>query len=234
MKTLQIIRRCVCVGLLFALLVTASNFTLAQGKIAAELSVDASSADGFVTINGERALSGRSVLSPAEIVTSPEATAKVSLAKTGVVIIAPNSKARLSFDQAKISGDFQSGKLKLDVPAGTALSLRTPDGTIAVSGRDEETVFNVALENGRTRIGTLSGVATFNGVPVPAGQVYPLGSDPSAAVLPDPQTTPGAGAGGISNTTLFVIIAVAGAVGLGAALALSGGGDDDRVVSPVR
>lgn len=237
MKIENFLRQFICCGLLIALSLAASKFTLAQGQFAGDLTVTTSSggggSDSFVTVNGERASSGRAVVSPSEIVTSPLASARISLPRTGVVMLAPETRMSLSFAPAKISGEIRAGKITVSVLPGTTLDLRTPDGTVNIAARTDETIINVDFVDGRTRVGTLSGVATFNGVPVPAGQVYMLGANPgvvpAAAPVPAAQTA----GGGLSNTTLLVLVAVAGAVGLGVALGLSGGDDDNTVpVSP--
>ncbi len=69
---------------------TSPNFMLAQEKLLGELTIEKNaSADDeqFVTVNGERVISGRSIMSPAEIETSPQTTAKISIAKTGIIKI---------------------------------------------------------------------------------------------------------------------------------------------------
>lgn len=230
MKTQKLLVKYACLCVITSMWLATSNVALfAQEKTVGDLTI---SGAGAVTVNGENAASGRTIASPSEIATTGQATAKISIAKAGVVILAPNSRMNLSFNSSSISGDFLAGRLTVDVLPNASLNLQTPDGAITTAGRSEETVVNIDFDNGKTRISTLSGAVNFNGVSVPAGQVYS-----ASGVATNSGQSSGGGssnksAGG-SSSLLLILLAVAGAAGVGVALGLKGS-NDSTPVSPTR
>jgi hypothetical protein len=225
------IRKFISLGLFIAITLTSPQFLLAQTtRPTGELTITSTGEGGFVMLNGERVVDGRTITSPSEIVTSPQARAKISLAQTGTILIEPNSRLNLSFANSGISGEFSDGEVTIETAAGTTVNILTPDGTLTVPNRNQINVVKISKENGRTRINTLTGQATFNNVLVSAGDFYP---QPSAT----PDKTAGAGStrsGGGNNSLL--IIALLGAAGGAAVLALlaSSNNDDSPTVSPTR
>ncbi|MGI8639507.1 MAG: hypothetical protein ACR2MG_06080 [Pyrinomonadaceae bacterium] len=220
----------VFLGLIFFAL---PQFVLAQEKLLGDLTIESSasaSGEQFVTINGERVISGRSIMSPAEIETPAQTTAKISLAKTGIIKIAPNSKMSLYFDNASISGDFLQGNLTVDALPFTKFNILTADGAITASNLTQENVFVVNLVNNKTQVKTLTGEVLFNGILLAAGQTYPnvIGNTNSTAKKDD-----NAGGSGSSNIIL-ITLGVIGAVAVVAALSLSGGNNNNSTVSPTR
>ncbi|HEX8249523.1 MAG TPA: hypothetical protein VF599_15205 [Pyrinomonadaceae bacterium] len=223
------IRKSISLGVLMAILLTSPQFLLAQtSRLVGELTITSTGEGGFVTVNGERVVSGRSITSPSEIATSPQARARISLAQTGTVLIEPNSKLNLSFANAGISGEFSSGEVTIETVPNTTVNILTADGTLTIPNRNQINIIKISKDGGRTRINTLTGQAMFNNVLVSAGEFYPQPD----AVTPD--KTGGAGTNRSGGNSLL-IIALLGAAGGAAVLALvasSSGGGDSSPVSP--
>ncbi len=114
MKTF--IYKIITLALFLAICGAFPEFMFAQEKLLGELTIESSTPGGgekFVTINGERVTGGRSIMSPAEIETPAQTTAKISLAKTGIIKIAPGSKMNLYFDNLSITGDLLNGSITI-------------------------------------------------------------------------------------------------------------------------
>jgi len=223
------IRKFIALSLFAAILLTSPQFLLAQTpRPVGELTITSTGDGGFVTINGERGVSGRSITSPSEITTSPQARAKISLAQTGTILIEPNSRLNLSFANAGISGEFFEGEVTIETVPNTSVNILTADGTLTIPNRNQVNIIKISKDGGRTRINTLTGQAMFNNVPVSAGEFYP---QPTST--PD-KTGGGSNRSGGSNSVL--LIALLGAAGGAAVLALlaSSNNDDNSTVSPTR
>jgi len=212
--------------LVIAILALLPKAAAAQNRLVGELVITTLSPEGFVTVNGERAASGRSVTSPSDILTSPQATAKLLLPQTGSVSFAPGSKFNLSFVNSSIAGDFLAGEITVETAPNTAINLFTPDGTITTPNRSQVNIIKVSIENGKTRLTTIKGEAMFNIVLVSAGQTYTPTTSGGVTSTSDAATT------GSVNPLLIlgVLGAVAGAVVI--ALAVSSNNNDNPVVSP--
>lgn len=207
-----------------------SQLIFSQEKLLGELTLENNTSaigEQFITINKERVLSGRSIMSPAEIETSAQTSAKISLPKTGLFRIDVNSKMNLYFDNASISGDLLQGNITVDALPFTKFNILTSDGAITASNISNENVFVVNLVNKKTQVKVLAGEVLFNGVLLIAGQTYPaeLGK-------PDALKTNNSSSSGSSNIIL-IVLGVAAAVAVVAAVSLSGG-DDNSSISPVR
>ncbi len=200
-----------------------------MGELTIENAIPGNSGQ-FVNLNGERVLSGRSITSPAKIETPAQTSAKISLARTGIIKIAPDSKMNLYFENWSISGDFLLGSITVDSLPFTKFNILTADGAITASNINSENVFVVNLVNKKTQLKVLSGEVLFNGILLVAGQSYP--NEPLASNAPDKTVSSGSGA---NNNLIFIALGAAGAVALIAALALSGGSDNNNsTVSPIR
>ncbi len=208
------------------------TFTAAQDKLLGELTIEnnpAASGEPFITLNGERVLSGRSVVSPADIETPAQTSAKISLTGTGILKIAPASKMNLYFEKTSISGDFLKGSVTVDALAYTKFNILTPEGAVTASNLNNENVFVINLVNNKTQVNVLAGEVLFNGVLVIAGQTYPA---QTADANPVKNNNPG---GANSNKLLYIILGAAGAAAVIAALSLSGGSNNNNSnVSPIR
>lgn len=197
----------------------------AQKQLVGELVITKTSPEDFVTVNGERAVSGRSVTSPSDIATSPGATAKLSLPQTGTILIAPNSKLNLSFVNMSIAGDFLAGQATVETEPNTAINLFPPDGTITTPNRGQVNAVRVLIENGATRVETLKGAVLFNIVLVSAGESYSPASNNRAAADSD--------SSGVSPYLIFGVLGAVGAAVL-IALSVSSNDGDNPTVSPNR
>ncbi len=186
--------------------------------------------DQFITLNGERVVSGRSVMSPADIETPVQTAAKISLPKTGIIKISPASKMNLYFENASISGDFLKGNMTVDALPFTKFNILTPEGAITASDVNNENVFVVNLIDNKTQVNVLAGEVLFNGILVIAGQTYPAQNADA-----DPAKKNNNAGGANSNSLIYIVLGAAGAAALIAALSLSGGGSDNNSnVSPIR
>ncbi|HEX8367137.1 MAG TPA: hypothetical protein VF604_01100 [Pyrinomonadaceae bacterium] len=223
------IRKFISLGLFMAILLTSPQFLLAQtARLVGELTITSAGEGGFVTVNGERVVSGRSITSPSEITTSPQARARIALAQTGTILIEPNSKLNLSFADAGISGEFSSGEVTIETVPNTTVNILTADGTLTIPNRNQINIIKLSKDGGRTRINTLNGQAMFNNVLVSAGEFYP---QPDATT---PDKTGGAGTNRSGGGKSLLIIALLGAAAGAAVLALaaSSSNDDNSPVSP--
>ncbi len=201
----------------------------AQEKVLGELTIEnnvSAIGEQFVTVNNERVISGRSIMSPSEIETPAQTAAKVTIAKTGFIRLASGSKMNLYFENASISGDFLQGNITVDALPFTKFNILTSDGAITALNINNENVFVVNLVNNKTQVKVLSGEVLFNGTLLVAGQTFPTDLGNSNAKKND---NPG-GAG--SNNLIYIILGAAAAVVI-AAVSLSGGSDNNSV-SPVR
>lgn len=228
------IRKFVALGVFFAVLLASSpQFLLAQTpRPVGELTITSLGEGGFVTVNGERVVDGRSITSPSEITTSPQARAKIALAQTGTILLEPNSKLNLSFASGGISGEFSAGEVTIETVPNTSLNILTADGTLTLPNRNQANVVKLSKDGGgRTRINTLTGQALFNNVVVSAGEFYPQTTD-----APD-RRTGGAGnnrSGGSNSVLIIALLGAAGGAAVLALLASSGGDDNNSPVSPTR
>ncbi len=229
------IHKFIVISLVITILASSPKFLLAQQKLLGELSITKNSPEGFVTVNDERVISGRSIASPSLILTSPQANAKVSLAKTGTVFLSPNSKLNLSFINSSISMDIFSGEIVIETVPNTSLNLFPPDGNVTLPIENQANIIKVKVINGKTQVQTLVGKAQFNTVLVSAGETYPVSFDNN--------TTPNKPAERDDNSSNdskgfnpLLIVGLVGAVAAIALVALSGssGNSDTPVVSPTR
>ena len=227
------IQKFIAFSLVLIVLLISPQVSLAQSKlVAAELVITKNSPEGFVSINGERVLSGRSIISSSEIITSPQASAKVLLPQTGTVLISPNSKLILSFINSSVSGELSYGEATIETIPNTSLNFLAPDGAITLPNQNQANIVKVAVENKRTRIQTLTGAVNFNNVLISAGEFYPLATNDNAKS--------GKSAGDDSNMSNgfnpLLIIGIIGAVAGVAVIALSAssGGSDTLTLSPTR
>ena len=199
------------------------------GELTVTKNGSTAASDGFVTIDGVRAASGRSVMSPSEIVTPPDATAKILLGQTGAVTVAPNSTLSLTFVDSSIAGDLTTGEVTLETVPNTALNIFTKEGGVWTPNRNEKNTVKISVQNGTTRITVLEGQVMFNQVFVSAGETFPK------LTSGDDQTSPDS-ASSSDGISPLLIVGILGAVGAAVLIALtvSSGDDNNPVVSPTR
>lgn len=228
-----LIHKFVAISLAVVILVSSPNSLLAQQKFLGELSMTKNSPEGFVTVNGERVVTERSITSPSLILTSPQASSKVSLAKTGNILLSPDSKLNLSFINSSISMDIVSGEITIETVPNTSLNLFTPDGNLTLPIENQANIIRVKVVNGKTLVQTLAGKARFNSVLVSAGEFYPLISNNETISNKSIERDD------TDNSKSFnplLIVGLLGAVGAIAIVALSGssGKTAAPIVSPTR
>lgn len=133
MNSKQLVKKILTLCLTIAVFSTYSTVALAASdKIVGELSISGNNDRGeapAVTVNGEAAQNGRSILSSSTIATSPNASAVISVAKIGQIELAPETVVTVSFSEKGLSGDLISGKITA-LGVSENVSVKTPDGKI--------------------------------------------------------------------------------------------------------
>jgi hypothetical protein len=114
--------------LMVTVFVSTSMIALAKtgNSMAGEIIVSGRSTNGvepLVTLNGERAFSGRTFFESGVITTSETASATIKLGKLGYINLAPNSAMSLSFNENTISGKIISGDVKVFNNAGVTVNV---------------------------------------------------------------------------------------------------------------
>lgn len=224
----KIIRKLIALFLFTAVHIASMPSLQAQNKLVGELTV-VSNKSGAVTVNGEPSMSGRSIMSPSEIATISLTTARISIPKTGIINLLPNSKIKLSFTESNISIDLLGGEFTIDTFQNTAVNILTSDGSITVSDKSGINAFRVKSLGGDTTVNTTTGEVIFNNTAVAAGESFPK---QSGSIIADDSGNDKA-----KDNSLLLI----GLSGAGAAIAvlilvgMSGSGNDSPpVLSPVR
>lgn len=166
---------------LLATILMASSIT-ARHQLLGQLTIESNSSTSFIEMNGEMAVSGSTVLPATEIVTPGESSAKISFGKVGQIELAPNSKINLNFSETTISSVLTSGQLTLAAAPNIRIAIQTADGIITNPDRSKNNVFIVDFANGKTRVRTQRGTATFNGTAIPEGQTFSEGMLDSTSV----------------------------------------------------
>ena len=225
-------------GLIAALLLTSPTVLLAQSGTTGQLVVTGNNSrtpDNFVTVNGDNALSGRTVFSPAKIATSPDANAKIILSKLGsTVIFSPGSTMNLSFTNNSISGDVSSGTVTIQNIGQTKVNITTSGGAVVFSS--QPSAVQISVSNGKTQVCVIDGETTYNNTVIAAGQVQCATPPVAGNAVPQTNTPPtGSAAGGSPNYLLFGLIGAAvAAVVIGVVVANNGGGGSTTPVSPTQ
>jgi hypothetical protein len=224
----KIIRKFTALFLFTAVHIASMPSLQAQHKLVGELTV-VSNKSGAVTVNGEPSVSGRSIVSPSEIATISLTTARISIPKTGIINLSPNTKIKLSFTESNISIDLLGGEFTIDTVQDTAVNILTSDGVITVSDKSRINAFRVKSLGGNTTVNTTTGELLFNNIAVAAGESFPR---QSGSIIADDS-----GKDKAANNSLLLI----GLLGAGAAVAvlilvgMSGSGNNPApVLSPVR
>jgi hypothetical protein len=211
------------------ILLSSPFYLLAQNKLVGELIITQTTPEGFVSVNNERAISGRSITSTSEIVTSPQASAKILLPQTGTVLISPNSKLILSFINSSISGDLSFGEVTIETLPNTSLNILVPDGAITTPNQNQANIVKATVENKKTRIQTLTGAVNFNNILISAGEFYPLTTNDKTKSDKSAKTD-----SNISKSfNPLLILGILGAVAV-VALVVSSSKNESSTVSPIR
>jgi hypothetical protein len=219
----------ISIGLVCVFFATSALIVLSQQKLTGELTITGPGGDSDpVTINGEGALSGRTVVSPLEIATPAQTTATILINGVGKLEFGPNSRMNLTFTDGKISGFFIQGKVTIVSSRQTAFTIDTVDGVVTAPNPELVNVVDIYFdEDKNTKVKPITGSASFNGKLISVGQIGGAGAQAASAGV-----APGGGGGSLFTTILPVVSAAAGAAGLASTVADKIG--DDEVVSPVR
>ena len=204
----------------------------AQTPVVGSLTVTASagnkSEDSKFSLNGEAAMSGRTVTSPAEISTGAAASGEIKIPNIGAVKIQPLTKMNLYFNSNSISGDISTGQITVENSPRTSLNILTPDGAVTGMTTDQILSVQISVKSGRTQIRALAGEVSFNGIKIAAGQSF-------NNALPNAKNDDDDDSGKKSNNFLLIALLVAGGGAAAAILALSSGGNGSSgTVSPTR
>ncbi|HEX9959885.1 MAG TPA: hypothetical protein VGB00_03075 [Pyrinomonadaceae bacterium] len=150
--------------------------------MAGEIIVSGSGENSAVTLNGERAYSGRTFFSSGVIATPETGSAVVNLGKLGRINVAPNSLLSLSFTPNSISGKLSSGQIKVFSSEGVSVNIETSDNVVT-NDANQSGVFTVNVQSGATQAVAESGSITLkNGVP-PTPQQTPTDDDDDNSIL---------------------------------------------------
>lgn len=148
--------------LMLAVLTTSSSmFVLAatpdKQALVGELIVSGSE-EAVVMVDGERAVSGRTVLSTSVVTTPANAGATISFGNAGRIDIAPNSTVNLNTAEKSIAATLTAGKVKVFNNAGVEAKIITSD-EIVTADANQSNLFAVNFESGATTASTESGMA---------------------------------------------------------------------------
>ncbi len=199
------------------------------------------SVTGQVMINGQQVMTNSTVVSGSNIVTANNATAIISLGKTGRIELLGNSNITLKFSETGITGILSQGKARVSSSAGVATTITTKDAAV-IADAGQSNSFAVDVECSHTHVDTFSGLVTMRsgandkqiaaGTDAVAGNLSQQGCQPCVRPGPD---APVAAIG----TFPLVALLLAAAGGVGAALLLGSDiepepSDPVVVVSPIR
>lgn len=230
MNRFLILHKFVLFGLVCVFFLTSPLVVFSQQKLTGELTVTGGTGGDSdpVTINGEGALSGRTVVSPLEIATPDKASASIVINGVGRLEFAPNTRMNLTFADGKIAGFFIHGSVTIVTSQKTAFTIETIDGVITAPNPELVNIINIYFEEKETRVKPITGFAAFNGKLISVGQIGGAGAQLATATA-----SPAAGGSSIFTTVLPVVSAAAGVVGVTSAVADKLGNSDEEV-SPVR
>lgn len=116
-------KRALSFSLLLAIFSAYSMVTLATStKPVGELIVTGSKSDAAVTVNGEPAVSGRTVFAASTITTPDGVSAVLNMGKAGKIELSPNTTFVIDGDGDIVSGSLTSGNLTvLNSPQGVGV-----------------------------------------------------------------------------------------------------------------
>lgn len=115
---------------------------------------------GQVTVNGQVAVTNSTIMSGSTIVTGSDASAVVSLGKTGRVEVMAGSNLVLNFTETGIVGMLSSGKARFSNAAGVAATATTKDMT-AIADAGQANNFTIEAECSHSHLDTTSGLVTM-------------------------------------------------------------------------
>lgn len=142
LKHSPIMNRVACALLIAALCNVGALYpirVLAAEKVAEDVQLTGQMiVSGSVTVNDKKAVTGTTVFTNSKIAVACAKgnSAIVNLGRLGRIELTPGSKLMLKFVDGAISGDLLEGKAVVNSSPGVKVSINTPDGVIAVDGKD--------------------------------------------------------------------------------------------------
>jgi hypothetical protein len=107
-------------------------------------------ANGPVTVNGNKAITGTTVFNGSNVAVdcAKGNSAIVNLGKLGRIELVAGTKMTLRFNDGLISGNIQDGKAVINTPGGVKVEVNTPDGGVVTSNcvKVQECVTPVAVQ----------------------------------------------------------------------------------------
>jgi hypothetical protein len=167
-------------------------------------------ANGPVTLNGNKAITGTTVLTDSNIAVDCVSgnSAVINLGKLGRIDLVAGTKMTLRFSDGLISGELQDGKAVISTPQDVKVEVKTADGVVT-SNCVQQTVQQTST------CVTPVAVQSFT-------QCVPV-----VAAAPAPVPIPVGGRGG------WALGGILGGAGVAAAVAAASGNDEDRLFVPV-
>lgn len=165
-----------------------------------------------ITVNGNNATTGASIVTGAIIETGADQAATINIGEI-TLDIAPNTKLRLDYDE--------NGRAKVFLIAGCAVVKARGTSEAEIETGDQVSRGKTEKSRGGVLdVCFIGGVASVN-----------QGSASSAGAGAGPGTMAGGGGGGVSTGVVVAIVAVAGGA-IAAAAALSSGDDEPIQTNP--
>jgi hypothetical protein len=165
-------------GLLNIILLTSPVILLSRPKLMGTINIfkkDAYS-ERTVKVNGSITVSEQTITSPSVIETPFRgAELTVTLDRIGRINFGSDTKMNLAFDEKKIFGVLIRGDVTISVRPHITLNIQTKDGLIKVLNQNQENNVVIDFVGGKTRVKTLTGLATLNKTSITSGQYFIVG-----------------------------------------------------------
>ncbi|HEX4945138.1 MAG TPA: hypothetical protein VFZ34_00560 [Blastocatellia bacterium] len=111
-----------------------------QGKVTGELWVT-----GTAALNGKAAVNGMTVLSGNRLETGLDGLMSVNLGRIGRIAVQTATDFTLNFRENFISGDLPTGTIVVNIPNGTAVNIKTPNGEVMVPVEQTPAILTVGV-----------------------------------------------------------------------------------------
>jgi ferric-dicitrate binding protein FerR (iron transport regulator) len=216
-------RRATALWLAVAVLNLSATFAYASATPATKPATAEVITAGTVTIDGTRAVSGQTFFSGSTIATVGDTLSTLNLGNLARLELSPATALKLDFSDSAVSGALESGLLRLSVPRGLNVSVRTA-GALVVADTSESAVFSVRVEADVTTVSVQTGQVTLRAADgaarqVAAGQV--LSTADGAEPLPVQRNN-------LSGRRAGLLLGVAAAVAV--VLIVISGRDDNEIL----
>lgn len=204
----RIIKACaltVIFSLLHVYLVTTVSASIMPQAITARLTTRGNQS---ITVNGNPATGGATVLTGSTVETGDQVSATLNLGAMGSIDIAPNTKLKVEFSNGQIKVTVSEGCLIVRVKEGTYGEIYTAQGKAASNDAIKREAATLDVCN-------------------PPGAPSPIVNQGAAANAGAgvPETAGGAGGGGVSGALVATLVVGGVALGIGA-FALGNRGDN--------